>query len=239
MRTLDIDPSDALSRRLWSSVADLTEVLPAEWILVGGLMVQLHAMEAGLDDVRVTQDIDVLGQARPRGALDTIHEALGREGFRSGLPDVDGFAHRYERDGLVVDVLAPDGVKPPATVGSGRLAIGIPGGSQALARQEAVAVTIDRRQFVLRRPTLLGAILIKARSLMVHRDPDAQREDLLLLLSLADDPRAMAAELRKSERGWLRKAEPRLKFEEPALIGAAARRRARLAFQLLLAERPA
>jgi hypothetical protein len=125
VRTVETDASDGLSRRLWSSVADLAEVLPAEWVLVGGLMVQLHAMEAGLDDVRVTQDIDVLGQARPRGALDTIHEAVEREGFQAGLPDVDGFAHRYERDGLVVDVLAPDGVKPPAIVGSGRLAIGI------------------------------------------------------------------------------------------------------------------
>jgi hypothetical protein len=65
-------------------------------------------------------------------------------------------------DGLMVDVLAPDGVKPPPTVGAGRRAVGIPGGSQALARQEEVAVTIGDRELVLRRPTLLGAILIKA-----------------------------------------------------------------------------
>jgi hypothetical protein len=70
VRRIDIDPSDALSRRLWSSVGDLASLLPSEWVLVGGLMVQLHAMEAGLADVRVTQDVDVLGQARPRGALD-------------------------------------------------------------------------------------------------------------------------------------------------------------------------
>jgi hypothetical protein len=239
MKRIDIDPSDALSRRLWSSVGDLAELLPAEWVLVGGLMVQLYAMEAGLADVRVTQDVDVLGQARPRGALDAIHETLEREGFESGFPDADGYAHRYERDGLIVDVLAPDGIKPPPTLGAGRLAVGIPGGSQALARQEEVAVTIAGRQFVVRRPTLSGAILIKARSLMVHHDPDAQREDLLLLLSLVDDPRAMATELRRSERGWLRKVEPRLGFDRPALIDADARRRAQLAFRLLLAEQAA
>jgi hypothetical protein len=28
-------------------------------------------------------------------------------------PDLDGYGYRYERDGVVVDVLAPDGVKPP------------------------------------------------------------------------------------------------------------------------------
>ena len=100
-------------------------------------------------------------------------------------------------------------------------------------------MTIAGREFVLRRPTLLGAILIKARSLIVHHDPDAQREDLLLLLSLVDDPRAMAGELRKSERGWLRKAETRLELDRPALIDADARRRARLTFRLLLTERTA
>lgn len=168
-----------------------------------------------------------------------IHEALEREGFESCFPDVDGYAHRYERDGLIVDVLAPDGVKPPPTVGAGRLAVGIPGGSQALARKEEVAVTIAGRQFVVRRPTLLGAILIKARSLMVHHDPETQREDLLRLLSLVHDPRALADELRKSERGWLRKAEPRIEFDRPALIDADARRRARLTLRLLIAERTA
>jgi hypothetical protein len=90
---------------------------------------------------------------------------------------------------------------------------------------------LDDLVTLLRRPTLLGAILIKACWLMVHRDPDAQREDLLLLqLSLADDPRAMAAELRKSERGWLRKAEPRVKFERtlPDRRGGAAARSSRV-----------
>ena len=32
-------------------------------------------------------------------------------------------------------------------------------------------VRVGERSFELRRPTLLGAILIKARSLMVHDDP--------------------------------------------------------------------
>lgn len=236
MREVSLDPPDALSRRLWSSVADLVELLPANWVLVGGLMVQLHALESGIDDVRVTQDVDVLGEARPRGALDAIHDALQRDGFEPDIPDLDGYAHRYERDGLVVDVLAPDGVNPPPTVGAGRIAVGIPGGSQALARQEPVTIRLDGRSFTLRRPTLLSAILIKARSLMVHQDPEAQREDLLLLLSLAEDPRAMAQDLRKSERGWLRKAELRLDFDRPATIGTDRVRQARLALRLLLSE---
>jgi hypothetical protein len=59
-------------------------------------MVQLHAVEHGITDVRVTRDIDVLGQARPPGALRAIDEFLRREGFAPTLPDLDGFAHGYE-----------------------------------------------------------------------------------------------------------------------------------------------
>ncbi len=41
-------------------------------------MVQLHAIEHGVSDVRSIVDIDVLGQARPRGALEAIHAAPER-----------------------------------------------------------------------------------------------------------------------------------------------------------------
>jgi hypothetical protein len=112
----------------------------------------------------------------------------------------------------------------------------VPGGSQALARQEAVTVRLGDRTFIVRRPTLLGAILIKARSLMVHHDPEAQREDLLLLLSLVDDPRTMADALKKSERGWLRDAAERLGLDRAANVGAERIRLARLALRLLLRE---
>jgi hypothetical protein len=138
------------------------------------------------------------------------------------------------RDGLSVDLLAPDGIKPPPDLGAGRKAIGVPGGSQALARSQAVTVTVNGRSFELRRPTLLGAVLIKARSLMVHSDPEAQREDLLALLALVEDPRQMAAHLRQSERKWLRVAEPRLNLSGLSLLDTETMRRAELAYRLLI-----
>lgn len=104
-------------------------------------------------------------------------------------PDLDGYAHRYKRDGLIVDVLAPEGIKPPPNLGAGLKAIGVPGGSQAITRSETVTVIVEGRSFELRRPTLLGAVLIKARSLMVHSDPETQRENLLRLLALIEYPR--------------------------------------------------
>jgi hypothetical protein len=178
----------------WAAVGELIELLPRDWVLVGGLMVQIHAWERGVTDVRATVDVDVLGEARPQGALPGIHAALMRAGFEAVPPDEDGYAHRYVRGDLVVDVLAPDGIKPPPTLAGSLNAVGIPGGSQALARAEIVPIRIGDRVFELRRPTLLGAVLIKARSLLVHRNRDAQREDLLRLLSLMEDPRTTAGD---------------------------------------------
>jgi hypothetical protein len=149
----------------------------ASRVLIGGLMVQLHALEYGITDVRPTRDIDVLGQARPPGALSAIDEALKEEGFEPTNPDIEGFAHRYQRGELIVDVLAPDGLNPAPDLGGGRKAVGVPGGSQALNRSEVVTVSVEGKAFELRRPTLLGAILIKARSIMRHADPESQRED--------------------------------------------------------------
>jgi hypothetical protein len=232
--SIQIDLEDPQAVRLWTAVGELAERLPGEWTLIGGLMVQLHALEHGITDVRATIDIDILGQARPQGALTSIDTALQDEGFELVGPDLDGYAHRYQRDELVVDVLAPDGIKPPARLGAGRKAIGVPGGSQALSRSQTVTVTVQGSSFELRRPTLLGAILIKARSLMVHSDPETQREDLLRLLALIDDPRQTATELRTTERRWLRAAEQRLNLHGPSTLGTATARRAVLAYRLLL-----
>jgi hypothetical protein len=236
MIEIEIEPPDDESHRLWSGLGDLVALLPAEWVLIGGLMVQLHALEQGVNDVRATADIDVLGQARPQGTLAAIDQALRDDGFAPDWPDADGYGHRYVRDGLVVDVVAPDGLKPSPTLGPGRVAVGVPGGSQALQRQEEVTVRLSGTAFSLRRPSLLGAILIKARSLMVHRDVESQREDLLLLLSVVPDPRAVAHELRPSERTWLRDARERLAFDRPGNVGPDRTRQARLALRLLAGE---
>lgn len=234
MNEIDIDLDDEETLKLWAAVGELVERLPGQWVLIGGLMVQLHAVEHGVTDVRPTGDIDILAQARPQGTLRSIDAALRGENFELVGPDLDGYAHRYERHGLIVDVLAPDGIKPPPDLGASFKAIGVPGGSQALSRAETVTVTVEEHSFELRRPTLLGAVLIKARSLMVHSDPETQREDLLRLLALIDDPREMAADLRKTERKWLSATEQRLNLSGLSSLDAATMRRAALAYRLLI-----
>ena len=235
MISIEIIAGNPETRMLWMQLGELTNALPEGWVLVGGLMVQLHALEHSVAVARATKDIDLLGQARPPEKLQAIAHALQEANFELSDPDADGYGYRYERDGVIVDLLAPDGMKAPPTLGQGVKAIGIPGGSQALKRSELVGVTIEDRHFVLRRPTLPAAVLIKARSLMVHEDPASQREDLLLLLSLIPDPRGTAGEISSTERGWLTRAEQRLDLRGQSLLAATAARNAALAYRLLTA----
>jgi hypothetical protein len=100
----------------------------------------------------------------------------------------------------------------------------VPGGTQALNRSEVVMVSVDGAPAVaMRRPSLLGAILIEARALARERKGklDSDRQDLVLLLSLIDDPRTLAANggLRKTERNWLRGIEEKIGFSDPVLSG--------------------
>lgn len=119
----------------------------------------------------------------------------------------------------------------------------MPGGTQALHRTEKVGVSLDGAPaVVLRRPTLLGAILIKARAVTSRRGKKfhSDRQDLVLLLSVVDDPRALAREekLKKSEKRWLRKTEHDLDLEDPELrerLSGEAVIRAQQAFLLLTA----
>ncbi len=155
-----IAPEDAEAASLWSDFGRLaSHVLPAGWTLVGGLMVQLHAYEAGETDVRVTTDIDILGDAR-QYAIEKIARALDNDGFGLDPPSpTDGTSHRWRRGDLVVDLLASDGLRgDPAMIG-GIHTIQIPGGSQALQRTETIEVDIDGVLVRVRRPTLLGAVL--------------------------------------------------------------------------------
>lgn len=235
-----IAPEDPETASLWRDLGRLAaQVLPAEWTLVGGLMVQLLAYEAGETGVRATTDIDILGDARQRATIEKIAEALDDDGFVLELPSsTDGVSHRWCRGDLIVDLLAPDGLRIDPPMLGGVRTIQIPGGSQALARTATVEVEIDGAIAQVRRPTLLGALLIKARSILVHADPDAQRADLVLLLSLIEDPRATAEQLKGGEQSWLRKCEAQLGLDDPVLMApfpSARVRRARLAYRLLIA----
>ncbi|HEY3759160.1 MAG TPA: hypothetical protein VGL37_05325 [Solirubrobacteraceae bacterium] len=241
MSEIVIEALDAQTMALWRTVCKIARELERErtqWCLVGGLMVSLFAIEARRLP-RATRDIDILGDARERpSATERVTSGLlslgGKLETIGGLGLTKGF--RFEVDGQLVDVLAPDGLARAALTDGQFQTIQIPGGTQALRRSETVAIVVDGERTALRRPTLLGAILLKTRSLKVHERRQDQREDLLTLLGIMQDPRAAASELHGSERSWLRAADPllnlndeslRSRFDEPHL------RTARAAYALL------
>jgi len=234
------------SRRLWVKALGIARELgeSTRWTLVGGLMVQLHAFEHQSTS-RLTDDIDVLGDSRRRPHMTRrIAEVIQGRGGKMRMPPSSNeeLGYQFDLDGDTVEVLGPDGVKAdPETVGR-YTTFKVPGGTQALNRSEAVMVKVDGGAAArVRRPNLLGAILIKARVVAKERKEkfDSDRQDLVLLLNLVDDARALAAggKMKKSEKKWLLAIEEKIGFSEPPiseLFPPEALTRARQAFRLLI-----
>ena len=206
---IELRPRDDTEQVLWEATLDLAVLLEGlPWTLVGAQMVILHAFEAGEVTGRTTGDLDFLFDVRAHvGATEDAAARLLAAGFTETEPSPDGVAHRFTRGVVVVDVLAPDGLggrTSRATIGKGRT-VQVPGGSQALSRSEVVDVSLGDRLGQLRRPSLLGAILLKARAVGAAPEEAAKhRGDLAFLCGLVRDPRTLASELRQTERGWLR-----------------------------------
>jgi len=187
-------------------------------------MVQLHSFEHS-DDARPTIDIDFFGDSRRRlGTTQRIAAIIDRLGGEMTTPsrDAEDLGYQFEVDGETVEVLGSDRARTdPKTLGN-FTTIRVPGGSQALSRAETVFVSLDGAPAVaLRRPSLLGAILIKACAVARRRRGkfESDRQDLIRLLSFAEDPRTLAADggLKKGERGWLRDVQRKLAFSDPSL----------------------
>jgi hypothetical protein len=215
-----------------------------EWTLIGGLMVQLHAFEHG-DDPRPTVDIDLLGGAKRSPRMTEAMAALlverGAEVAEPPRSDPH-LGYRFEFEGEIVELLGPDGLRgDPKTIG-GLKTFQAAGGSQALRRTEVVLVSFEGEEPVaVRRPSLLGAILIKARVVVKKRKEkhESDRQDLVRLLTYVDDPRVLRAEMTRNEPAWLRDAEAAIDFEVSALsaqFGEEGLDRARQALRLLAQE---
>ncbi len=240
-----IDPAAPEAKRLWSTALEIAANLGAdsEWALIGGLMVQLHGFERD-DDLRPTTDIDILGAARkPPAMTERIASILVEKGAEVETPSRSKpeVGYRFQLDGELVEILGPDGLRTdPKTIG-GLKTFQVSGGSQALSRSEVVLVQLaDSPPVAMRRPSLLGAILIKARVVAKRRREKfkSDRQDLIKLLSYVEDPRGLAREekLKATERRWLRNVNAALNFDDPALVAlfpTGTLERARQAFLLL------
>jgi hypothetical protein len=235
---VEIRSRDEAELGLWRATAELATALPkGSWTLVGAQMVFLLAYEHDLPIGRTSGDVDLMMDVRAlTGATQEASTTLERLGYELDPPSPDGRAHRFRRGDDVVDVLAPDGAGARAsllTIPPGRT-IAVAGGTQALERSRQVPVLLEGREVEIPCPSVLGAILIKARAVDVAEDPDKHRRDLALLLAAVDDPRSLRDETRKTERGWLRRRSELLDPRHPAWRTTPSAEEARIALEILV-----
>ncbi|WP_419924343.1 hypothetical protein [Candidatus Poriferisocius sp.] len=227
-----------LDELLWLTLIEVGGVRRGEWTLIGGQMVLLHAIEHGIQPPRVSTDLDALVNARV--AADSVRRfvrELESRGFELTGTSPEGLAHRYDRDGVSIDVLAPEGLGQRSdltTTPPGRT-LQVPGGTQALKRTEFVPVQILDSTGLVPRPSLLGAIICKAEAVDADDMPEAQRTDLALLLSMVDQPLMLANELTPKDRTRIRR---RAEMSDPdqlawRALDAEGASRGRAAYRLL------
>ena len=66
---------------LWNALIDVAEAAPTGWVLVGGQMVLLHALEHNIQWPRVSTHLDVIVNARVGTAMRTFVGPLEDLGF--------------------------------------------------------------------------------------------------------------------------------------------------------------
>jgi len=234
---IDVPTPDERVQELWEALLELTEARPDDWTLIGAQMVFLHALEHQADPPRYSADLDVVVDVRVTpGGVRVMAETLDRLGYEFAGANNTGIGHRFVRGSVHIDLLAPDGVGERADISTfaGARTVRVPGATQGLRRSESVELRVGERTGMVRRPSLLGAILLKARAVDVDDVPGSQREELSFLLSLVEDPVAMAQELRGRERSWLRRREELLDADHPAWLRLRQAEDARIALRILM-----
>jgi hypothetical protein len=234
----------------WPPALELAEAMPpSSWTLVGGLMVQLHALHAGIDPPRATVDVDIVLHIETHMSWAKTAQVLQSSGYRLQEPnDRKGVTHRYLRGPDMVDVLIADHAAPRALHerAAGQNLMRIPGATSALRKTVNCRITRENGSTcVISVPDVLGALTLKGGAYMEDsRDAGRHLEDAVVLLRTVEDPdelvedvnawtrndprriRALARSLPEDHEAWARIPDRK------------ARRRAQVALRVLAEARP-
>ncbi len=230
-----MSPGSDADAQLWRAAAEVARLFADwPWVLVGGLMVAILEREHGVTVSRATVDVDALIDVR--AVTRATREAalrLERAGFVAEQT-ADGLAYRFVRGPDIVDVLAPDhlGRRTDIVTAPPGKTIAAIGGRQALDRRRLVVVDMAGELFSVPIPSLLGAIIIKARVCASSALPK-HRRDLARLLALVDDVGAMRQEMSPSERKYLRARSELRDDRHPAWSGIVSAENAIIALERL------
>lgn len=205
---------------MWKTLV-LLEQTHQPWVLVGGQMTILHCWENGVAPPRTTDDGDVVvGVWTRRDAFAQTSRLLRNRDFVE-VTTPSGYGYRYRRGETIIDVLLPEGLERQTTyplTSSGHPGLSVGGGNQALARAERLPVTVEGSSGHIRRPTLLGSIIVKAHAYVVDsRDPGRHAQDLVTLATIAlINPRGVLQPARTNDRKPVRAALRRMTMDHPA-----------------------
>lgn len=187
-------------RSPWPQVWELADGFPAtRWALIGGLMVQAHAMSAQVEATRVTVDVDVAARVEA-GSFDYAAAATALIGRGYSLDESTRYAYRFRRNSDVVDLMVADHQRPAPRFGRKEV-LRVEGGQQALSRTQALHFATGDRTVAVPLPTLHGALVLKAAAHIVDaRDRDRHLLDAITLLACVTESATVSAHLKGSDR---------------------------------------
>ncbi|MDR1834104.1 MAG: hypothetical protein LBQ92_05575 [Propionibacteriaceae bacterium] len=196
---------------LWEALFQVYSAMPEGWTLIGGQMVQLHCVERGATGSRQTFDADTVVDIRAdKNSLTTFTDALYSIGFRSAGVSMEGHEHRWVLSGAQVDVLVAGGLGPrlerAAKTVTGSTTLATPGAQQALDRTEVVAVRCGESTGHIRRPSLLGALVVKAAAWQAKGATARHLADMATLAKLAKPSDRLAELATPRDKHYLRLA---------------------------------
>lgn len=192
----------------WQTVAELSRTdVARDLVLVGGLMVHVHAARGGIVAPRSTNDADFLvNYVTARSTLIGAKSSLAGLGFK--LEDDGAYAYRWlHEDGRKVDVMVPEHSLPPAARLSRRPALEVPAGRQAIERRDTYRIRFNSGVVIeIGIPDELGALVAKAAAFLVdQRNRERHLGDSATLLASVTDASALDyTSLNKSDRRRLR-----------------------------------
>lgn len=214
----------------WPNVAELARVLPTDrWTLIGGLMTQLHAIHAGINAVRPTNDVDIaLHIETARGTPNKTADALESLGYalKQNIDPRNNTGHRFIRGTArvdvvssdpaeedVVDVVVADHSAPRVEEQMRRMdMVKVPGGTQALRRTANYRLKLSKGEVTtLSVPRPFGALILKVAAYVADsRDSDRHLQNAAVLLACIDDPITELDQLAGSDRSRLAALKRRL-----------------------------
>ena len=191
----------------WPQLVEIVQAIPAtQWTLVGGMMVQLHAVHAGLALTRTTRDVDMLLHIETGAAtFSEVRHRLERLGYALHEPMGGGAVHRFVRGpsgAETADVMVADRLPPkwhPKVLR--RKVFAVPGGTSALRKTVNCEVDTGDTSVILSIPDVLGALVLKGAAYVEDlRDGSRHLDDAAVLACAATDPLGDRARMIGSDR---------------------------------------